>query len=106
PVIITEGGASFDDRLEMVGLEMAAPDAAGLGAAAPALLSSADGKKVVVADTRRIDYLYSHLRSALTATARGGPAEGVDLRGYYVWTLMDNFEWSAGYKQPFGLVHV
>jgi beta-glucosidase len=33
-------------------------------------------------------------------------AESVDLRGYYVWSFLDNFEWSAGYNQPFGLLHV
>ena len=43
---------------------------------------------------------------ALDATAPGGIAEDVELLGYYVWTLLDNFEWAAGYSQRFGLVHV
>ena len=55
----------------------------------------------------RVSYLASHLGAALEATAPGGIASGVDLRGYFVWTLMDNFEWAAGYsRQRFGLVHV
>jgi beta-glucosidase len=54
-----------------------------------------------VADTRRIEYLDGHL-SAL----RDAIDDGVDVRGYFVWTLMDNFEWSVGFSQRFGLVHV
>ena len=53
------------------------------------------------ADPRRIDYLDQHLR-ALKATMDAG----VDVRGYYQWSLMDNFEWSLGYDKRFGLVHV
>ncbi|MGZ5399707.1 MAG: GH1 family beta-glucosidase [Nocardioides sp.] len=55
----------------------------------------------VVDDQRRIDYLDAHLRAIATAIQRG-----VDIRGYYTWSLMDNFEWAEGYSQRFGLVHV
>jgi beta-glucosidase len=54
-----------------------------------------------IADARRIAYLDSHFRAAHRAIAGG-----VDLRGYFVWTLMDNFEWARGYSMRFGLIHV
>ena len=54
-----------------------------------------------VPDVRRIDYLRGHL--AAVAAAR---ADGVDVRGYHHWTLMDNFEWAEGYTQRFGLTYV
>ncbi|MFC8125257.1 GH1 family beta-glucosidase [Streptomyces sp. NPDC057302] len=52
-------------------------------------------------DQRRIDYLDGHLRALHRALE-----QGVDVRGYFVWSLMDNFEWAEGYRQRFGLVHV
>ena len=55
----------------------------------------------VVDDQPRIDYLDAHLRAVAAAIA-----EGVDVRGYYCWSLLDNFEWTEGYTQRFGLVHV
>jgi len=55
----------------------------------------------VVDDERRISYLQSHLEAVLAAVERG-----VDVRGYYVWSLLDSFEWSNGYTTPYGLVHV
>jgi len=54
-----------------------------------------------VHDPQRIDYTRRYLRE-LGRAAR----DGVDVRGYFHWTLMDNFEWAQGYKQRFGLVHV
>jgi beta-glucosidase len=54
-----------------------------------------------IADAGRIAYLDSHLRAAHRAIA-----DGADLRGYFVWTLMDNFEWARGYSMRFGLIHV
>jgi beta-glucosidase len=55
----------------------------------------------VVDDQKRIDYLEAHLGAVATAIQRG-----VDVRGYYYWSLLDNFEWAEGYTQRFGLVHV
>jgi beta-glucosidase len=84
PVFITEGGASFEDLV----------------------VRDKAGDRIIIPDERRLRYLAEHISSAVEATSPGGPAESVDLRGYYVWSLLDNFEWSAGYKQPFGLLHV
>lgn len=58
-------------------------------------------KTGIINDTERIDYFQQHLRCLLKAKK-----EGVNIRGYFVWTLMDNFEWSEGYNARFGLVHV
>jgi len=79
PVYITENGASFADEV---------------------------GPDGTVDDTQRVAFLRDHLAAALGAVAPGGPAEGLDLRGWFVWSLMDNWEWAAGFTQRFGLVHV
>jgi beta-glucosidase len=54
-----------------------------------------------VEDTERIDYLRGHLRAAHRALTAG-----TDLRGYFTWSLMDNFEWAHGYSKRFGLIFV
>lgn len=73
PLMVTENGAAFDDRV-------------------------VDGR---VPDTDRIDFLRRHFTAAHRAIERG-----VDLRGFQVWSLMDNFEWSYGYTKRFGIVRV
>jgi beta-glucosidase len=59
------------------------------------------GPDGAIHDARRIDYLASHLRAVGEAVAAG-----VDVRGYFTWSLIDNFEWAEGYTKRFGLVHV
>jgi beta-glucosidase len=54
-----------------------------------------------VADERRIAYHDGHLRAL-----RAAMDAGVDVRGYFAWSMMDNFEWAEGFTQRFGLVHV
>ncbi len=54
-----------------------------------------------IADPRRVAYVRDHL-----ATAHAALAAGVPLRGYFAWTLMDNFEWNNGFTKRFGLLGV
>ena len=54
-----------------------------------------------VDDPLRVEYLHGHLSALRTAIAAG-----VDVRGYFVWTLLDNFEWAEGFAKRFGIVHV
>jgi beta-glucosidase len=55
----------------------------------------------VVNDVERVRYLHQHLDAAARALR-----DGVNLAGYYVWSLLDNFEWGWGYSRRFGIVYV
>ena len=68
------------------------------GAAFPDPPQSTNG---AMDDPLRVDYYRGHLRGALDAIRRG-----VNLRGYFAWSLLDNYEWSHGYSKRFGIVHV
>ncbi len=76
-LMVTENGAAFPDEL--------VPDESG-----PA-----------VHDEDRIGYLQAHLCALLDAIEAGAP-----VTGYFLWSLLDNFEWSYGYSKRFGIVHV
>ena len=54
-----------------------------------------------VADHERTAYLLDHVDAVVAAVAEGAP-----VRGYFAWTLLDNFEWAYGYRPRFGLAHV
>ena len=78
------------------------------GAALPPVLVTENGCSLVdgesagaAADLARIAYLRDHIGAVAAAVD-----QGVDVRGYFVWSLLDNFEWADGYQQRFGLVHV
>lgn len=55
----------------------------------------------VVEDPRRVDFLRGHFDAAARAIE-----DGVPLKGYFVWSFMDNFEWGYGYSKRFGIIHV
>ena len=54
-----------------------------------------------IEDTARVNYLNDHIEQVLRAKK-----EGVKVNGYFVWTLMDNFEWAEGFTPKFGLIHI
>ena len=54
-----------------------------------------------VPDAARIKFVQSHLQAL-----RSAMEQGVDVRGYFLWSLLDNFEWNSGYAKRFGIVHV
>ncbi|MEP3428830.1 MAG: GH1 family beta-glucosidase [Roseibium sp.] len=60
-----------------------------------------DVENGTINDQRRIDYLEKHF-SAMTKPIEAG----IPLKGYFLWSLMDNYEWAEGYKMRFGIVHV
>ena len=66
------------------------------GAAMPDVVTNG-----VVNDTTRAQYIQDHLLALEQAVL-----QGVDVRGYFAWSLLDNFEWAEGYSKRFGLVHV
>jgi len=77
PFVVTENGAAYVDDPDDVG-----PDGC-------------------IEDPLRVAYLRGHV-AALADAVRGG----LDVRGYFVWSLLDNFEWACGFTQRFGLVRV
>jgi beta-glucosidase len=74
PLMITENGAAFDDRIDGGGR---------------------------VEDLDRLKFVKEHIEAVERARA-----EGVDVRGYFIWSLFDNFEWEHGYDKRFGIVFV
>ena len=59
------------------------------------------GPDGAVDDSSRIEFLNAHIKAMRTAVD-----DGIDIRGYFTWSLLDNFEWAEGYHPRFGLVHV
>jgi beta-glucosidase len=54
-----------------------------------------------IEDPHRLAYIDAHLAEVQRALAKGVP-----VKGYYLWSLLDNYEWALGYEKRFGLVHV
>jgi beta-glucosidase len=66
-----------------------------------ASFGDAPGSDGRIRDIARVEYLRDHMAAAHRAIA-----DGVDLRGYFVWSFMDNFEWALGYTPRFGVTYV
>ena len=71
------------------------------GMANPDVLDVGDTGEPRVPDAQRIAYVAAHLDALKSAMN-----QGVDVQGYFLWSLMDNFEWNSGYAKRFGIIHV
>jgi beta-glucosidase len=78
PLAITENGAAFADEV-----------------------TTDDAGRQRVHDERRVQYLHDHIEAVGAAMDAGA-----DVRGYFAWSLMDNFEWAYGYSKRFGIIRV
>jgi len=104
-IVVTENGAALEEEEPADGARRAAALAA---LAADSAAGGDDGAAVMPPpsepghqDAERVRYLRAHL-----AAVHDACAAGADVRGYFVWSLLDNFEWSEGFRRRFGLVHV
>ena len=97
---LTELGARYGEALPPVHVT-----AGGLGLRDAVVLDAATGA-ARIADARRIDFITAHVVAALDAEGGSGAASGVTLAGFHLRSLLDGFEWTAGYSLRQGLVHV
>ncbi len=81
PLLVTENGAAYHDPASVAG--------------------GAGGGAESIADPERVEYYRKHVAAVARAAQRGA-----DVRAYFAWSLLDNFEWAHGYTQRFGIVHV
>lgn len=93
PIYITENGAAMDDKLIV--------NAINDSAVSDSAVSDNTANENIVNDTDRIAYYQQHLNAVNDAIE-----QGVNVKGYFAWSLMDNFEWAEGYLKRFGIVYV
>lgn len=89
-IYVTENGAAFPDSPTPT-----------LPAGEGKVLPIEKDLRWVVNDEKRVKFFQEYLKQVLRAKN-----EGINVKGYFVWSLMDNFEWAEGYRTRFGLVHV
>lgn len=104
PIQITENGAAYPDQIsgevkDFIARQGKAPVASTIEQAREEANKIWNGPRV--SDKDRIAYVHSHLNAIRAAIEDGVPVEA-----YYLWSLMDNFEWSFGYTRPFGIYYV
>merc|ERR1712146_482652 len=99
-IIITENGAAHEPKSSQA-LDAKAGVLNPKPRASDQLDNFSDDMQDTIDDPERVRYLRAHLSAVHAARELGA-----DVRAYFCWSLMDNFEWSYGYSKRFGIVHV